>query len=62
MTREPLLTIASITAVFTAAFALLVAYGFDISKDQQSAILGIVAVVAPLIVGFASRPKVTPVP
>lgn len=61
MNTEPALTVASITAAVTAALALLVSFGLNISADQQTAILGVVAVVAPFVVGIATRPKVTPV-
>lgn len=42
----------------TAVLALLVAYGFDISQEQQVAILGIAAVLAPVIAGIVTRSKV----
>lgn len=61
MKTEPAITIASVTAAVTAALALLVSFGLSISADQQTAILGVVAVVAPLLVGVLTRPKVTPV-
>lgn len=61
MSREPLLTIGTITAGVTAVIALLVAYGINVTQEQQVAILGVVAFVAPFIVVYFSRPKVTPV-
>lgn len=61
MRREPLITVATITAAVTAVLGLLVASGVDVSDDLQKAILGVVAVAAPLVVGFLARPKVTPV-
>lgn len=61
MNREPLVTIATITAAVVAVIALLVAYGVDITEAQQNGILGVVAVVAPFVVAFLTRPKVTPV-
>jgi hypothetical protein len=60
MNREPVLSSGTVTAIVTAAVALLVSYGFDITNDQQSAILGIVAVLAPLVAAVVARPKVTP--
>lgn len=60
MKREPLVTVATITAAVTAALTLLTAFGLDLSGDQQTAILGVVAVAAPLIVAAITRGKVTP--
>lgn len=55
---EPAALVATITGAVTAGIALLVAYGFDISNEQQVAILGVVAVLAPVIAGFATRSRV----
>lgn len=52
---EPAISIGSITAAITAVLALLVAYGVDISQEQQVAILGVAAVVAPVVVGIITR-------
>jgi hypothetical protein len=60
--REPLVTVASITAVVSAVLALVVAFGLDLTADQQAAILGAVAAVAPIAVALIVRPRVTPVP
>lgn len=60
--REPVLTVGSITALITAGFALLVSFGMHISDDKQSAILGVVAVLVPLVTAVVARRKVTPVP
>lgn len=61
MSREPLVTVSTITALVAAVIGLLVAFGIDLSKDQQTAILGVVAVAAPLVVAAFARGKVTPV-
>jgi hypothetical protein len=61
MDREPLFSVATVTAVLTAAFAALVSFGFDISDDRQSALLGLTAVAVPLITAIWARGKVTPV-
>lgn len=58
MNREPATIIASITGAATAIIALVVAFGLDLSTDQQTAILGVVAVAAPLIAGVVIRSKV----
>lgn len=61
MTREPLLSAAGITAAVSAALGLLAVFGFNLSADQTTAILAVVAVLAPIAVGLWSRRKVTPV-
>lgn len=61
MEREPVLTIGTITAVVTAVIGLLVSFGITLNDAQQNAILGCTAVLAPLLVAFLSRPRVTPV-
>lgn len=61
MTREPLITTGTITAAVVALIALLVAFGLDLTDDQVSAILGVIAVAAPIVVALAARSKVTPV-
>jgi hypothetical protein len=59
MQTEPLITIGSITGAVTAIIALLVAYNVSIDETQTKAILGVVAVVAPFVVAFAGRGKVS---
>lgn len=61
MEREPVITSATITGAVAAVLALVVAFGLSITSEQETAILGVTAVVAPLVVGVLSRPKVTPV-
>lgn len=55
---EPLLSVGSITAGVTTLIALVVAFGLPLSGDQQTAILGVVAVVAPLVVSVVGRSRV----
>lgn len=55
---EPLITVTGITAVVAAALAGAVAFGLHISDDQKAAILGVVAVIAPIVVGVWGRAKV----
>jgi len=57
---EPLWTVAGITAAVTAVLGLLTAFGVDLTKEQITAILGVAAVAAPLIVAWLSRGKVVP--
>ncbi len=58
MNREPAAIVASVTGAATAIIALVVAFGLDLTADQQTAILGVVAVAAPLIAGVVIRSKV----
>ncbi len=55
---EPLLSVGAITAAATAVVALLVAVGLPISGELRAAILGLVAVVAPLVVARVGRRRV----
>jgi hypothetical protein len=55
---EPSAIVGTITAAVTAIIGLLVAYGFDISQDQQVAILGVTAVAAPLLASIIIRFRV----
>lgn len=58
---EPAVTVASITAAVAAVLALLAAFGLPVSPEQQTAILGVVAVIGPLVVGVLARRFVVPV-
>lgn len=58
MTTEPSVIVGSITAAATAIIALLVAFGADLSQEQQAALLGVVAVAAPIIASIVIRGKV----
>lgn len=60
MKTEPSVLAGTATAVVTAALALLVSFGLGLTDDQQKAILGFVAVVAPIIGAFIVRSRVTP--
>ncbi|NBE82779.1 hypothetical protein [Micromonospora rubida] len=55
---EPLFTVGAITAAGTAVISLLVAFGLPLSANQQTAILGMVAVLAPLVVAAIARGRV----
>lgn len=60
MRKEPAITLGTISAAVAAILTLLVAFGLDISEDQQTAILGVVATVGPIVAGLLIRRKVTP--
>ncbi len=60
METEPLLTIAGVTALVAALIAVGAAFGLPLTTDQQTAVLGLVAVVAPIVVGLVARRKVQP--
>lgn len=55
MQHEPAAVISTITAAVAATLALLVAYGFDVTQEQREAILGITAVLAPIVAGLITR-------
>lgn len=61
MNREPLVATSAITAGVAAVIALLASFGVNLTHDQTVAVLGVVSVVAPLVVAFVARRKVTPV-
>lgn len=61
MNTEPAITIGSVLTLVGAAIALLVAFGVDITDDQQKAILAFVAAAGPLATGLLIRGKVSPV-
>lgn len=61
MRTEPVVTVATITAVAAAVIAVAVAFGAPITDDQQKAILAFVGVAAPLVAGIIARRHVTPV-
>lgn len=58
MATEPATIVGTITAAATAVIALLVAFGMDLTDEQQQAILGVVAVAAPVIAAVVIRGKV----
>lgn len=60
MKREPAVTVATITALVSAALTLATSFGLHLSTDQTAALLGFAGVVAPLAVGLITRSKVTP--
>ena len=66
MEREPAVIITSITSVVTAAIGLAITFGFDISDDQQKAILGFLSafcalllLLGPIIRTFVYSPNTT---
>lgn len=61
MNGEPLINVASVTAIGTALLGLVVAFAVPLSDGQQAAVLGVVGALAPLVVAAVARPKVTPV-
>lgn len=55
MKKEPAVIIGAIASVVTSLVALAVAFGLDLTQDQQTAIVGVVVTVTPLIVGIITR-------
>jgi hypothetical protein len=56
--KEPLLTVGALIALITATLGLAVSFGFRVTDAQQSAILAVLAVLAPFIVALVGRVKV----
>jgi hypothetical protein len=54
---EPVLSAASVVTVVTAILALLAAFGMPLTGAQESAVLGAIAVVAPIVLGLLARSK-----
>ena len=61
MKNEPAVKVGTYTAVVAALLTLLTAFGLNLSDAQTAAVLGFVAVVAPLVAAFITRRHVTPV-
>lgn len=55
---EPLITVTGITTLVGALISGAVAFGLHISDDQKAAIIAVVAVVAPIVVGVWGRSRV----
>ncbi len=55
MRQEPAVLIGQVTAVVAAVLVLLRVFGLPLSEEQQSAIRGLVAVLAPLVAGLVIR-------
>lgn len=60
LSREPAAVTATITALVAALIALVVAFGLDLTKEQEVAIIGVTAVLAPIVAGLITRAKVSP--
>lgn len=55
MDKEPVVTVAMVTGIGSAFVACLVAFGLPLNNNQQGAVLGLLAVVAPLVVMVARK-------
>ena len=58
MRQEPAVLIGQVTALVAAVLVLLRVFGVPLSEEQQSAIRGLVAVLAPLVAGLLIRQHV----
>lgn len=56
----PVITAGTVVAIVAALLAFGVAFGLPVTDQQREAILGLVAVVAPIAVALLVRPNVTP--
>ena len=55
---EPIVTTGWISALVAAVIGLLVAFGLPLTDEQQVAVLGLAAVVAPIVVALLGRRSV----
>lgn len=55
MKKEPAVIIGAIGSVVTALIALLVAFGLDLTAEQQAAISTVVLAIVPIVVGIITR-------
>ncbi len=55
MNKEPAAVVGLIVGIVSAVLVFLKSFGVDISQDQQEAIRGLVAVIAPIVAGFVIR-------
>ncbi|MFV2087073.1 hypothetical protein [Micromonospora sp. LOL_021] len=55
---EPLWSVGGVTAAVTALLGVVTAFGLPLTEAQQAAVLGLAAVVAPLIVALVGRARV----
>lgn len=53
--HEPILSTASIVTVVTTILALLAAFGLPLTGPQEAAVLGALAVIAPIVLGIIAR-------
>ena len=61
MTREPLLTKASWTALVVAVIAVAVAFGLPLTDEQQKSLIALAGVLSPIAAAVWARGQVTPV-
>jgi hypothetical protein len=55
---EPLVSVGGVTSAASAVIALVVAFGLHLSDTQTGSILGVIAVLAPIVVTVVGRKKV----
>lgn len=60
MKSEPAQIIGWLTAIVAAVITLLIAFGVQITADQRTAVLGLLAAIAPVVAAYAIRSQVTP--
>lgn len=58
--REPVINASTAAAGASVLLALLLAFGVDVSKEQTTAILGVVGFAAPILAAVFARKRVTP--
>lgn len=59
MSTSPVWNAATVSAIVAAFITLLVAFGVPLTEQQNTAIMGFIAVIAPIAVAIVASPKVT---
>ncbi len=62
MDNEPVWTIAGIVSIVVASLTLATAFGIPITEAQSTAIIGFVGTIAPLLLAYFARKRVSPAP
>jgi len=58
MKREPTISIGAISAAVAAVLTLITAFGVELTEEQTTAILGVIAAVGPIVTSLVIRRKV----
>jgi hypothetical protein len=58
--KEPALKVGTYTAIVSALLTVAASFGLNLTAQQTTAILGAVAVLAPIVAAVITRSKVTP--
>lgn len=60
MEHEPAITVGTVTALVAALIVVATAFGLPLTDPQTQSLLGLTAIVGPLVAALVTRRKVTP--